>query len=790
MKAGWQEAAMASLGPVARGGNKEKPRRGTHVQRKAAVAICRTSVAGHQWSLTIALAPPRGADDSASSRSALRSTVAPMSSRLSGTTGAPSSDANAATMPKQIIAEQRPIVKLRSGHRQVTISISQSARHNRNVPAEFRARLRRLAQCAGIVEGLFISKNRTVGASDREEHQAEPHTPARNALRRPESIQRHRLAGHEPRSRTQSGGRTPGSPRLEIASPTRALRSSRAHRWSNTAQQGARSATPRCGSLVRHFVLARIRASSSMSIDVVRVLQSRRLRPWLVGGAAAAAASAAALWLSSSAASAAEEGRGEDEDAADDWPYEELQALMLGRIATGVTLPELPLPAMLVNVDVYDSNCDLFASMARAAGKTIRIASKSVRVPALLERALRRHPDIFQGLMCFSVPEAVFWSRRGIKDLLVAYPTVQTSDLRAATAAQAADPSLRLCLMVDCPDHVHRIAAFAREADTEPLRLCLDLDVSYRPFGGLLHLGAHRSPCRASADVVDIAAAVRANSDAVTLEGMMAYEAQIAGVMDRNPYEPLTNAVASTLKWLSLDDVRSKRAVCTRSLLVAGIPPLRFVNGGGTGCAQAACADESCTEITVGSGLLQSQIFDWFAASRAKPAFAFALRVTRISDQGATVCCQSGGFIASGSTGRDKNPRPFRPRGLTEFEAEGFGEVQTPLRVSDPDRIRIALNDAILLRPAKAGEIAERFDHYVLLSRRPPDASDDRAAVPSSSSSLPHTDAVDAPAASLTSAPLLRFCKEAQAAASALEDGRLRVVDVVPTYRGLGLSFY
>jgi hypothetical protein len=118
-----------------------------------------------------------------------------------------------------------------------------------------------------------------------------------------------------------------------------------------------------------------------------------------------------------------------------------------------------------------------------------------------------------------------------------------------------------------------------------------------------------------------------------------------------------------------------------RTLTQARSIALRFFNGGGSGNAVACASDPSVTEITVGSGLLQvspipppltlllptcsphpslfppllllraqaqSHIFDNFAACQSVPALCFGLRVTRACDA-VTRCCQSGGFIASGT---------------------------------------------------------------------------------------------------------------------------------------------
>ena len=84
------------------------------------------------------------------------------------------------------------------------------------------------------------------------------------------------------------------------------------------------------------------------------------------------------------------------------------------------------------------------------------------------------------------------------------------------------------------------------------------------------------------------------------------------------------------------------------------------------------------------------------------------------SSQPDHVTCQSGGFIASGPTDADKAPVPFLPVGLRPTKAEGFGEVQTPLAVPPELRGRLRPGDPVFFRPAKAGELAERFTEYLL----------------------------------------------------------------------------
>lgn len=52
-------------------------------------------------------------------------------------------------------------------------------------------------------------------------------------------------------------------------------------------------------------------------------------------------------------------------------------------------------------------------------------------MPSLLRYLMERSRGLAQGVMCFTVAEAAFLAEQGFDDLLVAYPTVQDSDLNS-----------------------------------------------------------------------------------------------------------------------------------------------------------------------------------------------------------------------------------------------------------------------------------------------------------------------------------------------------------------------
>src|SRR5207247_1054823 len=78
--------------------------------------------------------------------------------------------------------------------------------------------------------------------------------------------------------------------------------------------------------------------------------------------------------------------------------------------------------------------------LARAAGKPIRVASKSVRCRELIGAILDRDPG-FRGLMTFTLRESLFLSEHGFSNLLLAYPTTDREAIRALSVLEAERPA-------------------------------------------------------------------------------------------------------------------------------------------------------------------------------------------------------------------------------------------------------------------------------------------------------------------------------------------------------------
>ncbi|MEP7120550.1 MAG: alanine racemase [Byssovorax sp.] len=366
-----------------------------------------------------------------------------------------------------------------------------------------------------------------------------------------------------------------------------------------------------------------------------------------------------------------------------------------------------PLPLALVDLDALDHNVEALLAPVRASGKTLRIASKSIRCPVLLRYLLDRGGAAVRGLMAYSCAEARFLASQGFDDLLIAYPTAQLHDARLVAEANLA--GARVSLAVDCAEHL-AVASRAAVNLAATIPVIIDVDVSYRLLGGRAHLGVRRSPLHTARQVGALAAQI-ASYPGLSLGGVLAYEAHLAGLPDHSPLSPLLDVPRRAVKELSRAPVLALRREIQAELARLGLSAPVF-NGGGTGSVPWSVQDPALTEITAGSGFLDSHLFDHYRGVELRPAAFFALQITRRPAPG-FVTCQGGGFVASGSAGPDRLPLPYLPEGLSLLGMEGAGEVQTPLRV--PAGLDLALGAPVFFRHAKAGELAEHFQEYLLV---------------------------------------------------------------------------
>lgn len=365
------------------------------------------------------------------------------------------------------------------------------------------------------------------------------------------------------------------------------------------------------------------------------------------------------------------------------------------------------LPAALVNLDALDENSTRMLSFVRGTGKTVRVASKSIRCPWILDYIFKLDP-IYKGIMSFTVEEAAFLAQEGRNDILVAYPTVQQSDMELM--AEMTSRGVNVSLIVDSETHLDALGAAGRKKGVT-IKAVVELDVSFRRLKHAIHVGARRSPVRDAGRVISLCRYAE-KIGGVKITGVMGYEAHLAGVPDSNPFTKTLNPVVKMLKKIARPDVEKQRSDLLETLHKHGIE-MELVNGGGTGSLISTPYEKAVTEVTVGSGFYCSHLFSYYQGLSLIPAAFFALQVVRSSDPG-YVTCLGGGYVASGAVRADKLPLPYSPTGLQILPMEGAGEVQTPLKLP-PDAPSLKPGDPIIWRHAKAGELMERFNEVLII---------------------------------------------------------------------------
>ncbi|TFG19878.1 MAG: hypothetical protein EU530_04990 [Promethearchaeota archaeon] len=372
------------------------------------------------------------------------------------------------------------------------------------------------------------------------------------------------------------------------------------------------------------------------------------------------------------------------------YSYEELNEI----------LKEVMCPCAFLDLESYDENLDWVDQEIQKLGKKIRIGTKSIRVPELTMRALQK-PNI-DGLFIFHPNEIKHYQEKyHQKDFLLAYPIYNRTEADVLSQAVKRDPETRVHVMADNPAHLYLLEKSAAKHNVE-LGIIVDYDASIQFLGQVA--GVMRSPLTQPKEVVSLARQC-IEFPHLKFRGIMGYEGQEAGIGD-------FSIVYSMMKQKSRKENIERRAGIVKALNEAGLPP-EIVNGGGSGCFQDTASEDSVTEVTIGSGLFKSYIFDPIESmDNFKPSLFMALRIVRFPKNGVATCF-SGGFVSSAI---NKSPKVVLPKGCKETTREGFGEVQTPI-LYNPNEVFFKMGDIVICRLAKAGEPLERFNEVNIISK-------------------------------------------------------------------------
>lgn len=346
----------------------------------------------------------------------------------------------------------------------------------------------------------------------------------------------------------------------------------------------------------------------------------------------------------------------------------------------------LDLDALDYNIGVVNDTCK---------NKKVRIASKSIRSLDVLRYILNK-VNKTAGIMTFTAAETLYLLEKGFNNCLIGYPTVEIGTIKKLL--HYSNSGKTVTFMVDCEEHLKILQNLAEEIGTVA-SICIDINVSLDT--PLLYFGTKRSPITNIQMFESFLTTIK-KYDCLQVDGLMAYDAQIAGVTDR--FSTIgKSTIVKRLKGQSKKHVRSFRQHAT--WLIKQQYPHAFINAGGSGSMDYNEKQADVTEITVGSAFYAPALFDQYDNLKLKPAAGFACRVVRQFDA-STYILQGGGYIASGAVGLDRQPSFVEEKRFAFLPLEGAGEVQSPII----DKLQsLKIGDTVFLRHAKAGELCERF---------------------------------------------------------------------------------
>ena len=281
-------------------------------------------------------------------------------------------------------------------------------------------------------------------------------------------------------------------------------------------------------------------------------------------------------------------------------------------------------PAAFCDLEAFDQNLKWLGRALESTNKKVRLGTKSIRIPALINRALQQ--PYVNGLMIFYPNEIQYWQENfDVIDFLLAYPIITETDaIKLCTAAQR-NPNVKITAMVDSIQHLEILETCAKNADVT-LSICIDCDMGF-PFL-TQWAGVLRSPLNSIEKIINFAHESEKYPHLV-FRGIMGYEVEEAGTSDQS-------FIMRKMKAQSRQSVNQKRKEIIIALKDAGFNP-ELVNGGGSGCFQKTAEEPDITEIGLGSGLIKSYIFDPIESMHNfQPSLFMALRIVRSTS---TQCC-------------------------------------------------------------------------------------------------------------------------------------------------------
>ena len=305
-----------------------------------------------------------------------------------------------------------------------------------------------------------------------------------------------------------------------------------------------------------------------------------------------------------------------------------------------LTKKQIPTPALLLDLDLLESNLARMARRAKESGKKLRPHAKAHKCVEIARRQIDRGAC---GVSVATVAEAELMAKNGIPGILLTSPLGDPAKIAriAATGAMAV------------VDHVRQVEWYEAAA-SRPLDLLIDLDV-----------GDHRTGASSPAQALQIARAI-GNSSQLCLRGLQAYS--VSGSH---------GATSEERKHISQSAFQTAAAI--RDLLTKEGFATEILTGGSTGSWDIDLDLPDVTEIQAGSYVMMDLAYRRIGIDFEHAMTILATVVSANHDSFVTV---DAGFKAF-STDRGYGPEPVGLDAKYRWGGDEFGFLDTRLNLGD-----------------------------------------------------------------------------------------------------------
>ncbi len=318
--------------------------------------------------------------------------------------------------------------------------------------------------------------------------------------------------------------------------------------------------------------------------------------------------------------------------------------------------PEIPTPALLLDLDRFERNIQNMAAHIAAAGKKLRPHAKTHKCPEIARRQVAAGAI---GVCVAKVGEAEVMAAAGIRNLLITTEVVGPEKIGRLIGVLRRQPET--LVVVDHPDNVRELGEAMAKAGLV-LNVLVDVDV-----------GGRRTGTQPGEPALELGRRVMAQP-ALHLRGLQGYAGQCAHVMG------FEERRRTSRRWMS-------RLMKTRDLFEKHGLPVDVVTGGSSGTFNIDSELEGLTELQSGSYCVMDLDYRRIGSPRgaAYDDFEMALTVltTVVSVPSAEMAMVDAGFKAFSTD------RPFVPEAVEwpGVEYSWAGDEHGRLMATEPGRL-------------------------------------------------------------------------------------------------------